>query len=102
MGKITNKLNQIDFHIEKTLPINYFSINNNDTYYDYIEDNFLKYFSKLIPRPLSLILKHDLTNEEKELFKGDLFHVLNFKFWHNNVRFELSNNFKEVYREWMK
>ena len=102
MSKIRNELNQIDFQIEETFPINYFSINNNDTYYDYIENIFLKYFSKLIPRPLSLILKHNLSNEEKELFKGDLFHVLNFKFWHSNVRFELSNNFKEVYREWMK
>jgi len=102
MSKIKNELNQIDFQIEETFPINYFSINNNDTYYDYIENIFLKYFSKLIPRPLSLILKHNLSNEEKELFKGDLFHVLNFKFWHSNVRFELSNNFKEVYREWMK
>jgi len=102
MSKIKNELNQIDFQIEETFPINYFSINNNDTYYDFIENTFLKYFSKLIPRPLSLILKHNLSNEEKELFKGDLFHVLNFKFWHSNVRFELSNNFKEVYREWMK
>jgi hypothetical protein len=100
--KIINALNLIDFQIEEAFPINFFSIKGNDTYYDYIKNTYLKYFSKLIPRPLSLILKHNLTNEEKELFKGELFHVINFKFWHNNVRFELSDNFKEVYRDWMK
>ncbi|MCK4379762.1 MAG: hypothetical protein KAW51_01400, partial [Candidatus Lokiarchaeota archaeon] len=57
--------------------------------------------SKLIPRPLNVILKHILTKQEKELFKGDLFHIIDFKFWHNNARFELSDNFKEVYREWV-
>jgi len=102
MSKIKNALSAIDFQIEEAFPINFFITNNDDSYYDYIEKAFLKYFSKLIPRPLSLILKHNLTNEEKELFKGDLFHVINFKFWHSNVRFELSDNFKEVYREWMK
>ncbi|MHA1990683.1 MAG: hypothetical protein ACW98A_06930 [Candidatus Hodarchaeales archaeon] len=101
-SKIRNALSTIDFQVEEASPINFFIINNDDSYYDYIEKGFLKYFSKLIPRPLSLILKHNLTNEEKELFKGDLFHVINFKFWHSNVRFELSDNFKEVYREWMK
>lgn len=100
--KIEHALNILDFQIEERYPINFFRMNNNDTYYSYIENTMLKYFSKLIPRPLSLILKHNLTNKEKELFKGDLFHVINFKFWHNNVRFELSDNFKEVYREWMK
>ncbi|MBY8983799.1 MAG: hypothetical protein KGD65_01905 [Candidatus Lokiarchaeota archaeon] len=101
-SKIKEATGRIEFQIEQGVPINFFSINNNDTYYEYMENIFLKYFSKLIPRPLSLILKHNLTNEEKELFKGDLFHVIDFKFWHNNVRFELSDNFKEVYREWMK
>jgi len=101
-SKIRNTLSIIDFQTEKAAPINFFSISNDDTYYGYLENTFLKYFSKLIPRPLSLILKHNLSNKEKELFKGDLFHVINFKFWHNNVRFEISDNFKEVYREWMK
>jgi hypothetical protein len=101
-SKINETLSTIAFQIEQGVPINFFSIDNNDTFYRYMENNFLKYFSKLIPRPLSLILKHNLTNEEKELFKGDLFHVIDFKFWHNNVRYELSDNFKEVYREWMK
>ncbi|MHA2282925.1 MAG: hypothetical protein ACXAC5_18945 [Promethearchaeota archaeon] len=100
--KIKEVLSITEFQIEQGVPINFFSINSGDTYYGYMENAFLKYFSKLIPRPLSLILKHNLTNEEKELFKGDLFHVIDFKFWHNNVRFELSDNFKEVYREWMK
>ncbi|MFW9825426.1 MAG: hypothetical protein ACFFE4_20965 [Candidatus Thorarchaeota archaeon] len=101
-SKINNTLNSLEYKIEETIPINFFSISKDETYYGYIENTFLKYFSKLIPRPLSLILKHNLTNEEKELFKGDLFHVIDFKFWYNNVRFELSDNFKEIYREWMK
>ena len=62
----------------------------------------LKYFSKLIPRPLTLILKHNLTNEENEFFKSDLYHVFNFRFWHNKVKIDLSDNFQEAYREWIK
>ena len=84
------------------IPLNFFNLDDNETFYDYIKNTELKYFSKLVPRPLTVILKHNLTNEERELFNGDLFHVLDFKFWHNNARFELSDNFKEVYREWIK
>lgn len=100
-NKVNEELKLRSLQIEEIKPIEFFKIDGEESFYNYIKID-LKYFSKLIPRPLTLILKHNLTNEEKELFKGDLFHVINFKFWHNNVRFELSDNFKEVYREWMK
>jgi len=101
-NKVKDELKLKSLQIEELIPNEFFKFVGEETFYSYIKNIDLKYFSKLIPRPLTLILKHNLTNEEKELFKGDLFHVINFKFWHNNVRFELSDNFKEVYREWMK
>ncbi len=101
-NNIKNDLINLNPQIEKIIPIKFFNLNENETFYDYIKNTELMYFSKLVPRPLTVILKHILTNEEKELFTGDLFHVLDFKFWHNNARFELSDNFKEVYREWVK
>ncbi|MFX0106221.1 MAG: hypothetical protein ACFE75_12140 [Candidatus Hodarchaeota archaeon] len=99
---INIELNNLNPQIEKLMPLNYFSLDEEETFYNYIKNTELKYFSKLIPRPLTITLKHILTNEEKELFKGDLFHIIDFKFWHNNARFEISDNFKEVYREWVK
>jgi len=101
-NKVKEELKLKSLQIEELKPIEFFKIVGEETFYTYMKNMDLKYFSKLIPRPLTLILKHNLTNEEKELFKEDLFHVINFKFWHNNVRLELSDNFKEVYREWMK
>ncbi len=100
-NNINNELNNLNPQIENISPLNYFSLDEAETFYNYVKNTELKYFSKLIPRPLNVILKHILTNEEKELFKGDLFHIIDFKFWHNNARFELSDNFKEVYREWV-
>ncbi len=100
-NNIKIELNNLNPQIENVSPFNYFSIAETETFYNYVKNTELKYFSKLIPRPLNVILKHILTNEEKELFKGDLFHIIDFKFWHNNARFELSDNFKEVYREWV-
>jgi len=101
-NKIKQEINILSPQFEEQVPINFFNLNGEDHFYDYIKELELKYFSKLIPRPLTLILKHNLTSEEKELFGGDLFHVLSFKFWHTNSRFELADNFKEVYREWLK
>ena len=96
------ELNKLDLELEKLLPLRYFNLSTDETFYNYIKNMDLKYFSKLIPRPLSLTLKHILTNDEKEFFNGDLFHVIKFKFWHNNARFEIADNFKEVYRTWVK
>ncbi|MFX1321213.1 MAG: hypothetical protein ACFFAQ_06160 [Promethearchaeota archaeon] len=101
-NKIKQEISILSPQFEEQVPINFFNLNGEDHFYDYIKELELKYFSKLIPRPLTLILKHNLTSKEKELFGGDLFHVLNFKFWHTNSRFELADNFKEVYREWLK
>ncbi|MFX1480006.1 MAG: hypothetical protein ACFFCI_17950 [Promethearchaeota archaeon] len=100
--KFENELVKLSLQKEELIPIKFFSFNEKETFYTYLKNLELIYFSKLIPRPRTLILKHNLTTEERELFKGDLFHVIDFKFWYNNVRFELSDNFKEVYREWMK
>ncbi len=94
--------NKLDLQLEKLLPLQYFNLSEEETFYNYLQNMDLKYFSKLIPRPLSLTLKHILTNDEKEFFNGDLFHVINFKFWHNKAKFELADNFKEVYRTWVK
>ncbi|MDX1798908.1 MAG: hypothetical protein R3255_09700, partial [Candidatus Lokiarchaeia archaeon] len=99
-NSIRNELNSLNHQEENLIPFNFFNFDDKETLYDYIKNTELKYFSKLVPRPLTVILKHTLTNEERDLFNGDLFHVLDFKFWHNNARFELSDNFKEVYREW--
>ncbi len=101
-NNIKNELNYLNPQTEKIIPINYFNLDEDETFYNYIKNMELKYFSKLVPRPLTVTLKHILTNEERELFKGELFHVIDFKFWHNNARFEISDNFKEVYREWVK
>jgi hypothetical protein len=73
------------------------------TFYDYLLEKELKYFSKLIPKPVSLVLRHNLSNEEKELFMGDFYHVMNFKYWGQEyLKYEISDNFKQVYREWIK
>ena len=98
---VKSELDNLNPQLENTLPFNYFNLDGAGTFYNYIKNTEQKYFSKLIPRPLTVTLKHILTNEEKEQFKGDLFHIIDFKFWHNNARFELSDNFKEVYREWV-
>jgi len=101
-NSIKNELKNLNPQLENILPFNYFYLDEDETFYNYVKNSELKYFSKLIPRPLTITLKHILTNEEKELFKGELFHVIDFKFWHDNARFELSDNFKEVYREWVR
>ncbi|MFX0176461.1 MAG: hypothetical protein ACFE85_09545 [Candidatus Hodarchaeota archaeon] len=101
-NKIEKEMNILSLESETLYPINFFSINEEESFYNYIIETDLKYFSKLIPRPISLILKHELTSDEKELFKGDLFHILNFKYWHNKSKYDVLDNFEEVYREWLK
>ena len=101
-NSIKNELSNLNPQLENIIPLNYFNLDEDETFYNYVKNAELKYFSKLVPRPLTVTLKHILTNVEKDLFNGDLFHVIDFKFWHNNARFEISNNFKEVYREWVR
>ncbi|MHA1150308.1 MAG: hypothetical protein ACTSR8_18940 [Promethearchaeota archaeon] len=100
--KIKDTIDTSSFESERTIPLKFFSIDEKDTFKNYLKEMELKYFSKLIPQPITLILKHNLSNEEKELFRGELFHVINFRFWHDNLKIEIADNFKEVYREWMK
>jgi len=101
-NKVETELKLINFDEKKTRPINFLSISEDDTIYDYIKENEVKYFSKLIPRPKNIILRHNFSNEEKESFEGNLFHVIYFKYWHNKSNYIISDNFKEVYREWIK
>ncbi|TFG28403.1 MAG: hypothetical protein EU532_05375 [Promethearchaeota archaeon] len=99
---IEKEITTLNPELEQQIPMNFFKLDEGDTFYNYLKEMELKYFSKLIPRPLTLILKHDLTNEERELFNSDFFHVFNFRFWANNFKADISDNFKEVYREWVK
>jgi len=99
---VEKEINSLDFKLEEQIPINFLNVTNDNSFYNYLKEMELKYFSKLIPRPLSLILKHELTNDERQLFKSDFYHVFNFKFWHNNLKIDLADNFQEVYREWIK
>lgn len=100
--KIQTELSLLNIEHEKRYLHEFFTIEKEENFTNFIREFDLKYFSKLIPRPLSVILKHELTNEERELFKGELFHILQFKYWHNKSKIEISDNFKEVYREWLK
>ena len=101
-NKIEKEINLFKIKQEKIKPIKYLSILEKNTFYNYIKEKELKYFSKLIPRPVSLILKQELTAEEVDLFNADLFHVFEFKYWHNKAKYDIADNFKEVYREWIK
>ena len=101
-SKVEREINLFIDDQEKLIPIEYFTIDRKDAFVNFIKDKVLKYFSKLIARPASLILKQDLTAEEIELFNADLFHVFEFKYWHKNAKYDIADNFKEVYREWIK
>jgi len=100
--RIETELSILKMKEEELMPTEFLKLNEQDTFYNYIEEVNLRYFSKLIPRPISIILNHILTDNERELFKTELFHVLNFKYWGNKSLFEISDNFKEVYRAWLR
>ncbi|MBY9003003.1 MAG: hypothetical protein KGD73_03445 [Candidatus Lokiarchaeota archaeon] len=99
--RIETELSLLNMKQEELSPIEFLRLNEQDTFNNYIEEVNLKYFSKLIPRPVSIILNHKFTDNEIELFKRELFHVFNFKYWGNKSLFEISDNFKEVYRAWL-
>ena len=101
-SKIEKEINLFRIEKEKIIPKKYLSVDENNTFFNYLKRKELKYFSKLIPRPVSLILKQELTAEEVDLFSADLFHVFEFKYWHNKAKYDIADNFKEVYREWIK
>ena len=100
--RIEKEIKLFNLEIEELIPMRFLSITKEDTFSDYIKEKELKYFSKLIPRPKSVILKHILSKDERDLFRADLFHVFNFRYWHNHSRYELADNFQEVYREWIR
>ena len=100
--KIENEVNLLSIPDETLNPMEIFKPNIGESYLDYLREKKLKYFSKLIPRPVSLTLIHQLTEKERESFKGDLFHILNFKYWGKKCSFEMMDNFKEVYRKWLR
>ncbi|TFG17237.1 MAG: hypothetical protein EU531_03835 [Promethearchaeota archaeon] len=101
-NKIRTELNLLTIEKESLSPVDYLNINEEVSFLTYIDEKRLKFFSSLIPKPTTVIMQHQLTNEEKDLFISDLYHVLNFKYWHNKVKIDVLDNFKEVYREWLK
>ncbi|MBN1800722.1 MAG: hypothetical protein JW891_04405 [Candidatus Lokiarchaeota archaeon] len=89
--------------------INVFEIKENpdfnldiDSFYEYLKKSELMYYSQLLPLPSSIILKQKLSEQEKDLFSEDFYHVINFKYWHDRIKIYISNNFKTVYKEWVK
>jgi hypothetical protein len=101
--KIIRKIGDLDHSSEELKPLNYLDKNGEENFYNFIRENELKYFSKLIPIPKTLILKHLLNNEEKKQFKGDLFQVFDFNLrGEEKLILNLQDNFKEIYREWIK
>ena len=100
--KIENEINLLSIPDETLKPMEIFKPKIGESYLDYLREKKLKYFSKLIPRPVSLTLIHQLTEKERESFKGDLFHIFNFKYWGKKCSFEIMDNFKEVYRKWLR
>ena len=101
-NKVEKEITLFKIEQEITIPYKYLSTDKQNTFYNYLKKKELSYFSKLIPRPVSLILKQELTAEEVDLFSADLFHVFEFKYWHNKAKYDIADNFKEVYREWIK
>ncbi|MFX1382119.1 MAG: hypothetical protein ACFFBP_06705 [Promethearchaeota archaeon] len=99
---INDKIQTLNLSNEETHPNNFLKIDNDLTFYQFIKEKELKYFSNLIPRPSSLILKHTLSDEEKLLFRKPLYHVINFTYWHGHSSFYLADNFKTTFREWEK
>jgi hypothetical protein len=100
--KIENELNLLTPTNDKFEPLEIFKPKIGESYLEYLRNKKLKYYSPLIPRPVSLTLIHQLTEKERESFKGDLYHVFNFKYWGRKCNFEIMDNFKEVYRKWLR
>jgi hypothetical protein len=100
---IIKGIQNLNHDSEKSRPLTFLTKNGEDNFYNYIRDNELKYYSKLIPVPKTLILKHLLTHDEKEQFKGDLFQVFEFNLMgEDKLILNLKDNFKEIFREWIK
>ena len=97
-GLITQEIESFDYNLEEAKPMNLLNINRDQSFYNYIRETELKYFSHLIPIPSTLILKHRLENDELKQFKDDLFQVFDFNLvGEKKLILQLKNNFKEVY-----
>lgn len=102
LNKLKTELNLMNNENNPLSPVKYLKINEETSFLNYIEERNLKFFSSLLPRPKTIIMQHQLTSKERDLFIANLYHVINFKYWHNKVKVDISDNFKEVYREWLK
>ncbi len=101
--KFNKEIQNLIHSSEKSKPLAYLTKNGEKNFFNYIRETELKYYSKLIPIPKTLILKHLLTHEEKEQFKGDLFQVFEFNLMgEDKFIINLKDNFKEIFREWIK
>jgi len=99
---IVNQLKALDSKQELQAPINFINLGEpQESLYEFLERTELKYFSKLIARPINVALKHIIEGEERERVKSDLFHIFDFRFWQDSMKIELKNNWNEIYRGWM-
>jgi hypothetical protein len=95
---IIQEIKELDYNLEREKPNSLMNTNKEQSFYNYIRETQLKYFSKLIPIPSKLILKQRFTNEELKQFKEDLFQVFDFNLvGDKKLILQLKNNFKEVY-----
>ncbi|TFF98862.1 MAG: hypothetical protein EU547_00185 [Promethearchaeota archaeon] len=95
---IIKEINNFDYKMDKSKPLELLNSDEEESFYNYIRETELKYFSKLIPIPSALILKQKFTTEELKQFKKDLFQVFDFNLiGDKKLVLQLKNNFKEVY-----
>jgi hypothetical protein len=95
---IIQEIESFDYNLDNAKPMNLLNITQDQSFYNYIRETELKYFSELIPIPSKLILKHKFENDELKKFKDDLFQVFDFNLvGEKKLILQLKNNFKEVY-----
>ncbi len=99
---IEARIQSYDIKQEESLLMEFLHIDEGLSFYQFVKEKELKYFSNLIPRPSSLILKHQVSDEERSLFHKPLYHVINFKYWHGHSSYSIADNFKNTFREWEK
>ncbi|MFX1237681.1 MAG: hypothetical protein ACFE8P_08160, partial [Promethearchaeota archaeon] len=99
---IEEKIDNIEIPWEDLSNLNERHSISKDSFHRFIQINELQYFSKLIPLPSSIILKHKLSKQEKAFFREDLFHTIIFKYWHKHAKYSIADNFKTTFKEWEK
>jgi len=99
---VLKEIKNIDLKQEPQIPIKYlFPDDSQESLYEFLERTELKFFTKLIARPMTVTLKHILEEDEKDKVRDDLYHVFDIQFWHNNLKIRLKNNWNDIYKEWM-